>query len=385
MQHYSKSTYIISGLIIFLLLIGIGIYNQLRYSEPTDRTLKPAPKPSIAPELRPFMPQVETIRKLMKSHSTKDKEAAEEKAAMLIPQLPEKYQRYYVFGLEAGLEDVEFHGRVVDQHGKPVVGARVNYSIGGALMAAGSGSGIAVTDEQGNFSIRGRGGNLTLNKVEHPEVDFEYIDQKYQTGDGRRKSMTLWGFQHTKGGDDPIWSDYTKDKPYIFKAWRVGEFEKVKKGHSSLFLLPDGRVYTIDFNRRHKGRTTEGEVDGHIRLSCTRGYMEHNRDWGDWTVTISAVNGGIQSTNDNYLNFAPDAGYQSEITITQTKGAPDYQHTLRNQRYYFAAKNGQVYGSLFINYEPYTWSNNQRYCVIRINQYKINANGSRNLAVRWRD
>ena len=106
--------------------------------------------------------------------------------------------------------------------------------------------------------------------------------------------------------------------------------------------------------------------------------MSDHLDKLDWQVSITPVDGGIMTTDDLYMNLAPENGYMPSLTVDMNTASPDYQDVLGDQRYYFTSQNGQVYGALFVYYEPHR----KDHCKITI-EYKVNLNGSRNLAVSY--
>jgi len=339
---------------------------------------------SVNHELKPLLPEIEKIRQLEKTEPEKAKTLRH----ALIEKLPEKYKRYYQAGFKSGMQDVNFYGRIVDQYGEPVMGAKVTYGLGGAFLAPGKGMGQTVTDAEGRFEIHNEGGSLSLDKVEHPDIDFQYPLPTVNTDSSllwpKNLSMSFYGYQPTQGGGEALWTDTTSDTPYVFTAWRVENYEDVLTGNINGYYVPDGRIYTLNFEgRQFKERKIEGIADGHLRVSCTRGPMQHHRDWVDWQVTLSPVEGGIQITDDLYMNLAPESGYQPSLTIETRTDSPNYKQQLRNQRYFFTAHNGQVHGSLFLHIDPHIYDTSSQYgCRININYFKVNTSSSRNLAVK---
>jgi len=289
--------------------------------------------------------------------------------------------RYYEAGFKSGMLPIDFYGKLVDQHGDIVPNAVIPYCTGGKFLASGKGCGNTRTDAQGRFEIHSEGGSLTLSTFSHPEIDFSFPKPKYGgTHSVQKGQMTFWGYQRMEGGNEPLWTEASEDNPYIFIAWRTGKFEKVIIGDANSHQKPDGTIYTMRLDKkRYKDRRVEGISDGHIRTSCRRGSIRNNRDWVDWQVTIEAINGGIQITDDSYLNLAPETGYQPTYSIDMRKNNENYKDSLINQRFYFRANNGETYGSLYIHIKPHFAKNK---CIVNIDQYKINPNGSRNLAVR---
>ncbi|WP_303909238.1 hypothetical protein [Thiohalomonas denitrificans] len=66
---------------------------------------------------------------------------------------------------------ITMYGKVVDQHGRPVVGARVNLIVaGGGTFAPGTGPTFYKTDAEGRFKVQAKGSQIQISSIEHPEV-----------------------------------------------------------------------------------------------------------------------------------------------------------------------------------------------------------------------
>lgn len=284
------------------------------------------------------------------------------------------YQRWHTtlfFGYLAAVTDIEFYGKILDQNDDPVANAEVSYFIGGQFLAAGAGSGVAVTDENGVFFIYGEGANIVVQAITGDRIDYNSSTPDFQPllSGGRNPDLIIWK-----------WKEYTSDNPYVFKAWRVQEYGNVKTGRDGYPLFPDGRIYTYNgIDRKRRKRWSEVEIgNGYLRVSCDREPMADPNDYKDWRVTLAPIEGGIQKTDDIYMNIAPEGGYLDSITEGRSVQSGDYQPSLTNQRYFFTAMSGKYYGSLFVHYDPH-FRNEQ--CNVAIS-YKINLDGSRNLAAR---
>ncbi|MCW8827076.1 MAG: hypothetical protein OQK78_11715, partial [Gammaproteobacteria bacterium] len=222
---------------------------------------------------------------------------------------------YYLFGFRGGMEDINFYGQVIDQYDVPVVNAKVPFCTGGALLASGKGCGYTLTDNQGRFEIHSEGGSLTLSAIVHDGIDFNFPRPAYGgLHAANKKQIRFFGYQQIAGGNYPLWTDTSEESPYVFTAWRVAEYENVVIGRDVSHQIPDGRTYTFMLDKKnYKDRRAEGIVDGHLRVSCTRGQMKNHLDKLDWKVILEPVDGGIQTTNDIYLNYAPETGYKPSI------------------------------------------------------------------------
>lgn len=93
---------------------------------------------------------------------------------------------------------------------------------------------------------------------------------------------------------------------------------------------------------------------------------------------MTPVDGGIMKTKDLYQYIVPEDGYLPTYHIVRKASDPDYFHALINQRYYFKAHNGQMYGSLFGHFEPFSGDNT---CMVALH-YSANPNRSLNLLIK---
>lgn len=377
----NKTPILIFGLFVITVITAWSLWPVSKSPETVAEKPKPTQQ-AIDPTLKPYLPEIEEIKKLAKTEPQK----AKSKTEALLDKLPERYRRSYTLGFEAGMEDIDFYGQIVDQYGEPVTNASVGFSTGGAMLAPGKGIGKVSADEQGRFEIHSEGGSLSLFNIKAPGINFSFpvpTHIKNSRFGAHIKEMRFTGYQHNVGGNDPLWTGTSPEKPYVFTAWRVDKYEKILVGDLNSYQFPDGRVYTFKLDKKkYEERREEGSTDGHLFVSCTREPIERVQDHVDWQVTITPVDGGIQTTDDLYLNLAPETGYQPSLTIDMRKGSPDYKESLINQRYFFTAKSGQVYGSLYMHIEPNAKQGKK--CRIDITQYKVNLDGSRNLAVKPR-
>lgn len=294
------------------------------------------------------------------------------KVYQVLEQLPPKYkllkQQYQI--AMSDLPDISVWGRVIDQYNQPVINADVYYAGTNTYLAVGGGRGFVKTDAEGYFEIHTSGERLSLWGIRHPRVE-----------EGGYSKSTNKNLNIKSSNMYPDWSKHnTKNNPYIILAWRLGKYEGAISGGVDGDYDGNGKVYTLLLDQRiYKNRRKEGKTAGHIYISCTRPHMESNRDYGDWEVHITPINGGIQETNDLYLNIAPESGYQPSVDIVMKKGGQRYKHELTKQ-YYFSSNYGKEYGSLNITLQPF-WNVNKEACSIDIS-YKINPTGSRNLELK---
>jgi hypothetical protein len=151
----------------------------------------------------------------------------------------------------------------------------------------------------------------------------------------------------------------------------VERFEKVKVASGAYDPKPNGEVF------KYAGMVT----------SCKRDPSDPNLSWleqrGSWSITFRPINGGIQETDDFYLNEAPTDGYQPELTVSMERGQTGYKINIyepKSYYYYYTANRNRIYGSFEATFEPYVYNDK---CRVNV-KIKHNPIGSRNLATRKR-
>lgn len=259
---------------------------------------------------------------------------------------------------------IDMYGKVIDQHGRPVDGAEVYMVVaGGGTFAPGSGPVKVWTDAAGIFRLQAKGQQMEILHVKHPNLAKTIFNDA-----GVRSAH---GFLDAVGrfGEEYSWRSYaTPDNPFVIHVWRVEEFGSAKK-HDGIgfFPIPNGNPYEY----------------AEIEVTCKRDQRAPNTHWreqkGSWSITFRPINGGIQETNDLYLNEAPESGYQPELTVAMQRGDPDYKVNIQPARhYYYTANNGELYGAFSATFEPYMYDEE-----CRVNaDIKYNQTGSRNLAIK---
>jgi hypothetical protein len=258
----------------------------------------------------------------------------------------------------------EFYGRVIDQYGQPVVNKPVSY-----FRHYYMDEDTVNTDSDGNFKINTPGSKLSLFGIE---------GEGFLPYSSKNPDFTLISV-NDPNGEFPNWHDYNStENPYILRVWRQRKY--TGETWEKIFCSDDKRYYTASlisiYNRRHgthPKRIEEGKITGgHIYLSCSI-HKKNDEKYGNWTLHITPVDGGIQETNDTYTTLAPESGYQSSLNI-QRKARESI-----NKKYYFKSNNAKEYGSL--NLHVYDTDVVSGSCSIKI-KYSINLTGSRNLDLK---
>lgn len=264
--------------------------------------------------------------------------------------------------LESGIEDIEFHGVVVDQYGNPVEGVAVRFDASGYFLGAGAGMGARRTDSGGRFVIETEGGAVTIRGFEHPQLDK--LKLPTPQGEMRNTVATFRSHQRQAGGDEYLWRDYTKDNPFVFHVWRIsaGDTDGVMANEVFFSPVPDARTYTVNLaENRGRDKVLEGDARrGQLQVRFFRAdkegvnysLQENSGARLDWWVEVSAIDGGLVpvAEDDPYMNLAPESGYRPSIRIAMSLQDNDYRRKLLDQRYYYKARDGKYYGVIVADF-----------------------------------
>ncbi len=259
--------------------------------------------------------------------------AAKFKEAKRLAALTQTMQRARDIGLSLNAP-LEFYGRVVDQYDKPVPGVSVtleyNYFSAVVLAAydAHNSEEKRITDGNGEFNFSGKEG-ITLSVSLEPMKGIRF----YRSG---------WSHNFSANKDSSInMSPTSKDKPFVFHAYRLGQPANVKQGFIQEFLLPDSRTYQIKLAEE---KISEDGV-GDLKVSVWQKgvYGERGTSWG---ISIeSGSNFWFQQADAPFLYWAPSDGYQSSWSFSWADGEKNYSDA---RDFKFWVKQGDHYGSLSV-------------------------------------
>lgn len=225
---------------------------------------------------------------------------------------------------------INVYGKVIDQYGQPVVGAKVK---GGTLLyisidSSGGQEFSTITDNQGRFSFTGLHGARFGFGLE--KEGYEYDPKKYLG----------W------------WDNYRPDAngPAVFTMWKLKGAEPMVHIEAHCGLAVDGTATSFDLLTGKK--TSDGDLA--IRLVRNPVNIDRSKPF-DWTLTLQINGGGLIPVETTYTNEAPAEGYKSSVTVSMHASEKNWSPSLV-QTYFFKARNGQVYGritaNLMANYQP---------------------------------
>lgn len=261
--------------------------------------------------------------------------------------------------------DIVFHGKIIDQHGKPVQGVTVGFSaaspFGGGAINYQTISGV-----NGEVVIKDiKGGSLSIKSMSKNGYQFHIKDEEGHS--------TFRAFKD--GARKLVWSEHTKDNPYIYHAWEGESVELVGSDYSVVPFVPDGRTYTLYLDKRRTAKK-EGKFEGDLWVTFDRPMVSSKRDAVDWSLTLAVPSGGLIKTDEQLMNKAPEFGYEPQVVIRQTASEHSWKKSLDDQRFYIKSRDGDYYGKLVLDVRPIFGKRKESAIVFN---YWMNTSGSRNL------
>jgi len=264
------------------------------------------------------------------------------------PTLQDALERLAVFKAgwdEENNKSLEFYGKVIDQDGQPVVGARIQGNVMTTIGFRGTNEmpHVTSTDSQGNFEFRGlHGQSLGVT----PQKD---------------------GYEYTQKGNGNWTPTYKAsiDNRVIIYMWKIKGAEPMIHTFIRAGLACDGSQST--FNLFTKRIDATG-----LTMKLTRNPVNIDRRKNfDWTLTISVSGGGLIPIKDIYPDEAPEDGYK-DIIIDMPAESKYWTPEVNESYYLFDGHHyGRVVVSITVDYQPPP--------TFRQFDAYINPSGSRNL------
>jgi hypothetical protein len=243
--------------------------------------------------------------------------------------------------------NLDLYGKVIDQNGEPVAGARIqgDVVVNMGFMQQSDEVHFAKTDDGGNFRFLGfNGSGLGI----WPQKAGYFYNLKLPS---RRPD------NYTPNPSDPV----------VFTMWKLRGAEPLTN-------------YTIDSKIPSAGTPVAFDIasqktdpNGDFRVSLVRSplLVRRSGEGFDWNLKIEMLRGGLEAENDLYPYWAPEDGYNSSFAFDMSSNnVPWYSHLVRD--FYIRNAAGQ-YGLMHAN--VYTALTPAR---IQLN-FTFNPSGSQNL------
>lgn len=252
---------------------------------------------------------------------------------------------------------IGFHGKVVDQQGNPISGAKVSFDLIVSHMMEDrteSTPMVMQTDQDGGFALTGVVG-YGIEKIDVNKEGYE-LSPKTQRG-------YVFGFD----------ANYkpNPDNPVVFQMWKKQGAERLVGSAWRGKMACDGTP--VGFDLYHGSRN----ADGDLQITCTRLPLKSPAPGNapfDYKFQIAVIGGGIQPTHDEFTYLAPEDGYSTSLTFSQKASDPNWDAKIPIPKDYYIKTSDGHYGRLFVD-----WYAAQNAPTHLEWDCSINPSGSRNL------
>lgn len=259
------------------------------------------------------------------------------------------------FGIVFGAS-IKFYGKVIDQEGVPVQGAKVKIGAADRFWADGTDY-FRESDAEGLFSIQGiKGAGIYVSAEK---------EGYYRT----EKSNGRFGYGMPSGQephDEP-------DDPAIFVLHKQGQCEpliyweipKTTYGRSWV-QVPNGGSISVDLKSGDIGRNTPHSIL--ISQSNTKVERENARNPYDWNFEVKVPGGGILLKEGKFNFQAPENGYAETFSKSFSKEEEEWADSFIKE--YFIRFADGTYARVHLDMSTHQF-------IIRSSY--LNPSGSRNL------
>jgi Carboxypeptidase regulatory-like domain len=216
---------------------------------------------------------------------------------------------------------LDIYGKVIDQNGEPVAGAKVqaNVMLTVSMVETRDEIHFTETDANGRFKFLGlRGAELGIRPQKQ---GYEY------------KQKSTFSSRPSDYRPDP-------NNPVVFTMWKLKGAEPMTHANINAYIPCDGSVTRFNL------LTGKTSADGDLAVKLTRNPVDIVRGKPfNWSVTLEIPSGGLQPMQDAYPNEAPVDGYKSSITFDFPTNMVHWTPYFDFKKFYFKGRNEQVYGS----------------------------------------
>ncbi len=216
---------------------------------------------------------------------------------------------------------ISFYGRVIDQHGEPVAGARVTFSANDDPMARTSSEYVTTSDADGLFFIDHIVGcSLAVAVSKDGYKGIPQNDSRFVTSSG----VFDYGI---KSASAPRLPD--KNAPAIFRLHKIGIVEPLLKiGEKNFRMARDGTPLSIAVDK---------EGAHQVVLRCWNRELQRpaGQQQYDWKLDVRVPIGGLVARRDAFAFEAPQDGYAASDVIDMPMSLPYQKWDSFAERSYF--------------------------------------------------
>ena len=234
---------------------------------------------------------------------------------------------------------ITFYGRVVDQHGNPLSGAKVrgNVKISRQWMEQKWDEHYTTTDNDGRFQFTGLHGQEFVVSPSNEGYDSKESSRNF--------AYSVLTPERERHRPDP-------SAPIVFRMWKLKGAEPLVHIEVDRVGVPvNGAPTSFDLLT---GKKLPGGGDLVLKVGRQPEHIQRGQRF-DWKAVIEVPCGGIAEMNDAYPNEAPADGYEAQFTIEMPANSKEWQSSV-TRSFYVKARDGKLYARLTLritaDYEP---------------------------------
>jgi hypothetical protein len=260
-------------------------------------------------------------------------------------------------------QPIAFYGLVMDQNNQPISGVKVVLAVRHTEEVL-----PGFTDDRFRYfdEVTDSRGRFTLTNTKGAVLSVKSLEKGGYEMSPHAVNQSFW-----------YWRDVPShgyrgqtERPEIFRMWKKSGAEKLIVGEKFYGIVPDGRSYAIDLLEDKK---VESSNVGDFKISIRRPAQLDPGSKYNWSCTVEGIGGGVIEAQEEFMNRAPESGYQSLYEVAISANDPKWSDRA-TRRLYLKSNDGKIYARL----ETEIFANYQNNSVFSIKFY-ANPNGSRNL------
>ncbi len=275
------------------------------------------------------------------------------------PQVMHAYRMQRADRLWNWKRPINFWGVVVDERGDPVPNTQVTFSWTD-LSADGSSTKVVVSDENGWVSLTNKQGYCLGVR---PGKEGFYVPRE---GVINLNYAEPW---------DPSYHEPDRTRPILIRLRSMGTSEPLIHRRGLDYNVVNGILWIDLAGQRIADRHKQEKYDLQFKLSSSPDVNINGQRRFDWTVEVSADEGGLVAFEEEFPFLAPEDGYHAIITFFMEAEDPNWSSG-HEGAFFFKTKGGQHYGRIKFRASP---SPRGERPSIQILEYFLNPAGSRNL------
>jgi len=223
---------------------------------------------------------------------------------------------------------IEFYGKVVDENGDPVEGAKVEF-------------GWTDTSEDGHSeatTLSDADGLFSLKRATGKRLGVEIKKDGYYTS--WQKNQFSFEYSNT---NESIYHEPDASNPVVFHLKKKGEAEALIRLQKHFKVPKDGTAVEVDI--LHGKPVAEGF--GHVKVQCWTDPQQKNAQGlyergYNWRCILTIPDGGVVERDGEFDFLAPEHGYGEFLEVNMPKGMERWTSDVE-RKVFIRAANGAVF------------------------------------------